>query len=192
MERKLYCPYCSEEEYYTIERTKETYPVKGEDTEINALVTKCCNCGNEIWNEELDSQNIKQAYDAYRAKHKLLTSEQIKAIRDKYAISQSTFARALGLGEKTITRYERGSIQDRAHNGLILLAERPDAFKCLVELNDELLTEAEIRFLQAKIDQYRVRVIERKSASTTMSYINRSSFIIKSKYNYFGGLNDAG
>lgn len=191
MNTMLYCPSCGREEPFTIETVKETYPVKGENIEIDAKVSYCCNCHSEVWNEELDSQNILDAYSRYRQKHCLLTPSQIRAIREKYNLSQSAFARALGLGEKTITRYERGSLQDRAHNGLIALSERPDAFRLLVERNKELLSPAELSSLLDKIDSFRIRTVESVSTNTAIQYTLRTPYTIKAYNCYFGGLNDA-
>lgn len=192
MNNTLYCPFCSQEEPFTIKKIKEVYPVKGENIEVESCVSVCCNCNNEIWNEEVDSQNIKNAFDLYRLRHGLLSSQQIKAIRDKYEISQSTFARALGLGEKTITRYERGSLQDRAHNGLIALADKPDAFRYLIEINKELLTPNELLSLRTKLEEFRVKTIENESAITVMNYSARAPYKIKSYNYFFGGLDNAG
>lgn len=192
MNQKLYCPFCADEREIIIKTVNESYPVKGEDIEITANVSICTACGNEIWNEDLDTQNLKNAFDVFRSKHGLLTPKQIKGIRDKYGISQTTFARALGLGEKTITRYERGSLQDRAHNGLISLADKPDAFKHLVELNKELLSESEFHMLIERLGAFRIKTIERTPSDGTVNYTNRSQYVYNVFPNYFGGLNNAG
>ena len=189
---KMYCPICADEREIIIKKVEETYPVKGEEVTITASVSFCTACGNEIWNEDLDTQNLKIAFDTFRSRHGLLTSKRIKEIRDKYGISQATFARALGLGEKTITRYERGSLQDRAQNGLISLADKPDAFKHLVELNKELLTESEFNMINERLDAFRVKTIERTPSDGTVNYTNRSQYVYIVYPNYFGGLNNAG
>lgn len=196
MNTKMYCPICSCEEPITIRIETETYPVKGEPIEIEAKVSYCQKCGNQIWNEEEDSQNLLKAFDSFREKHNLLSSAYIKSIREKYGVSQSVFARALGLGEKTITRYENGSIQDRAHNGLLLLSERPDAFKILVELNKEQLTDAELQTIQLRIESLRAKVISGESEQSTINYSERKQPYVfdseKTGNYYFGGLNYAG
>ena len=192
MKHVLFCPFCSKEVAYTEKTVQETYPVKGEDIIVDSIVSFCNECGNEIWNEENDAQTLKNAFDAYRMKHGLLTAKQIKGIREKYGISQSTFARALGLGEKTITRYERGSLQDRAHNGLIVLAEKPDAFWHLVEINSELLSPGELKLLREKISEYRASVITTTPNDATIKYSKHNPYKLKANNLYWGGLPDAG
>lgn len=192
----LFCPFCSREESVEIRIEKESYPVKGEPIEVEAKVSYCQKCGNQVWNENEDAQNLLRAYDSFRVKHNLLSASRIKSIREKYEISQSTFARALGLGEKTITRYENGSIQDRAHNGLIALAEKPDAFKVLFETNKELLTTAELIALQKRIEDLKVKVVSGDPEKSTIHYSERKQpYIFNSAVSgefYFGGLNYAG
>lgn len=193
MKRTLFCPICSKEVSFTEKTVKEIYPVKDEDIVVDSIVSFCCECGNEIWNEENDSQTIKNAYDAYRVKHNLLTAAQIKEIREKYNASQATFARALGLGEKTITRYERGSLQDRAQNGLISLAEKPDAFRHLVNLNRELLSPGEFEALQSKISELRVNILTTTPKEGTIKYSNQNPYKVLAKEdNYWGGFPNAG
>lgn len=194
MNRVLFCPICEKEVSYTEKTVQESFPVKGDEIVVDSIVSFCSECGNEIWNEENDSQTLKKAFDIYRVKHGLLLPKQIKGIREKYGCSQSTFARALGLGEKTITRYERGSLQDRAHNGLIALAEKPDAFRLLVEINHELLSQGEYESLQHKISELRVAVITTATTSAedaTITYSNHNPYSMQANDIYWGGLSNA-
>lgn len=192
MNRLLFCPCCEKEVSYTTETVSETYPVKGEDVVVDSVVSFCSVCGNEIWNEENDAQTVRKALDLYRQKHGLLLPQRIKEIREKYGVSQSIFARALGLGEKTITRYEGGSLQDRAHNGLIALAEKPDAFHHLVALNKELLSDGELKTLQEKISAFQVQVITTSPKNATIQYSYRDPYKVNTSNYYWGGLSDAG
>jgi len=141
VEKKIFCPVCKKDQDYEIRKETETYPVKNEPVTIEANVTYCSVCGEKIWNQEIDDVNLKAAFRIYREKHGLLQPEEIKRIRDKYALSQVAFAQILGLGEKTIARYEAGSLQDSAPNNLILLAGYPDAFKILLKKNMEHISK---------------------------------------------------
>ena len=69
-------------------------------------------------------------------KHKLLLPDEIKNIRETYGLSQRSFAKLLNWGEKTIQRYERGSIQDKAHNSLLLFLKNPENMKIFIEENE--------------------------------------------------------
>ena len=143
MTTRLYCPSCGEERDVIIKNEKEAYPVKNEPTEIQAQISYCRHCGEQIWNEELDPENLQAAYRKYRTDHGLLQPEEIKAIRENYALTQTAFAKILGLGEKTIARYETGSLQDLAQNNLIELTRLPEAFSYLLQKGRSRITEIE-------------------------------------------------
>lgn len=83
MENLLFCPNCKKECSYSVKQEEETYPVKGEDITILADISYCANCGEQIWNEQMDEQNLLKAYDFYRKNHNLLSSTEIRATREK-------------------------------------------------------------------------------------------------------------
>jgi putative zinc finger/helix-turn-helix YgiT family protein len=139
----MYCPICDREVESVVRVVSETYPVKGEDITIDTHVRFCVHCGEEMWDEVLDAQNLLDAFAAYRRKHNLLQPAQIRATREKYGLSQTAFARVLGFGDKTITRYENGSIADAAQNNLIYLAQEPRNFKTLLEKNQDRISPAD-------------------------------------------------
>ena len=139
----MYCPICDREVESVVRVVSETYPVKGEEVTIDAHVRFCVHCDEELWDEELDAQNLLDAFAAYRRKHSLLQPAEIRATREKYGLSQTAFARVLGFGDKTITRYENGSIADAAQNNLIYLAQEPRNFKTLLEKNQDRISPAD-------------------------------------------------
>ncbi|MEF9974380.1 MAG: type II toxin-antitoxin system MqsA family antitoxin [Clostridia bacterium] len=140
---QMRCAGCRKEVETRIEKRMEHYPVKGMDIQIEATVRVCTVCGKAIWDDDLDNQNLIAAFNDYRREKGLLMPEEIRAIREKYGLSQMAFARVLGLGDKTIARYENGSIQDEAQNNLIYLIADEDNFKCLFEKNKHRLTDGE-------------------------------------------------
>ncbi|HDS30969.1 MAG TPA: helix-turn-helix domain-containing protein, partial [Firmicutes bacterium] len=137
---KHYCQLCDRRVPVKIEKRQETYPVKGEPTEITATVSVCINCGTACYDTELDSDNLLRAFDKYRLKHNIISPEEIKEIRERYNLSQRGFARLLGLGEVTITRYEQGALPDQAHNLLLKLMKRDLNFKLVYKENKLRLT----------------------------------------------------
>ena len=183
MEAKIYCPKCGDFRPYEVKEERETYPVKNEPVEIMAKVSYCKCCGEMLWNEELDDVNLKMAFDVYKNHHDLLTSEKVKRIREKYGLSQALFSKLLGLGEKTITRYENGSIQDVAHNSLLLLADKPDALLILLKANRRFLTDNEYEKAYKAINTFRARVVK----STRFKYTTKPEYKIETD-EFFGGL----
>ena len=63
----------------------------------------------------------------------LLTPERIKAIREGFGLSQAQFSKLTGIGEATISRWERGRLlQNRANDRYLrLLSSLPDSMQVL-------------------------------------------------------------
>lgn len=118
---KMYCSICDEEhELDLCERLTDNI-IKGDKVEYIEHFYRCNkfrkdNCFLE--NEMIDEALIN-GYDAYRKKHDLLTSKDIKNIRKKYGLTQAELAFLMGLGEITITRYETKQIQEVSNDVML-------------------------------------------------------------------------
>lgn len=114
-----HCPKCDDERECNVESRIESYPIRGEQIEIEANVLICSVCGEDIFDKKLDSVNLQKVYATYRAKHGLLSPDDIREIRERYGLSQRGMSRFLGWGEITLHRYESGGLPDRVHNDLL-------------------------------------------------------------------------
>lgn len=140
---KLYCEYCKKYEDVRYEFSEKTYRVKDIDVTANIKSTFCLACNQDVYDREAEIQNDIIFFDAYKTQKGLLTSVEIKEIRNNYGIAQTTFSKILGLGEKTIARYETGSIQDKAQDNLIRLSSIEDNFLHLARLSSDNLSPTE-------------------------------------------------
>ena len=138
---KKYCEECGREVETKVIIKKETYDVCGEPIAVDAQILVCTECGEEFYSEELDNATLVRAYNVYRRRHKLLLPEEIKKIREQYGLSQRNFARLLNWGDKTICRYENGSIQDKAHNSLLLFLRDPKNMRTYLTENEITLSK---------------------------------------------------
>jgi putative zinc finger/helix-turn-helix YgiT family protein len=150
---RKYCEECGKEVETKIVTKKEAYNVCGETIEVDAQILTCSECGEEFYSEELDNATLLWAYTAYRRRHKLLLPMEIKNIREQYGLSQRSFAKLLNWGDKTIFRYENGSIQDKAHNSLLLFLREPENMKMYLTENEVTLNERQINRLFAIIEK---------------------------------------
>jgi putative zinc finger/helix-turn-helix YgiT family protein len=84
-------------------------PVNGEDIAVpSAAHLSCQNCG-EIVLRFQDSKRLNEdAIAIYRKKHGLLSADEIRAIRERFSLTQADIARLLRLGANTISRWESG------------------------------------------------------------------------------------
>ena len=133
---KKFCKECGKEVDTRIITKRESYDVCGEAIEVDAQILICAECGEEFYCEELDSATLVAAYNEYRRKHKLLFPDEIRKIREQYGLSQRSFAKLLNWGDKTVCRYENGSIQDKAHNSLLLFLREPENMKAYLAENE--------------------------------------------------------
>lgn len=150
---KKYCEECGKEVETKIISKKESYVVCGESIEVDAQILVCSECGEELFCEELDNATLVNAYNEYRRKHKLLLPEEIRKIREQYGLSQRSLAKLLNWGDKTIYRYENGSIQDRAHNSLLLFLREPENMRTYLTENEVALDERQKAKLLETVDQ---------------------------------------
>lgn len=114
-----YCQHCDHfRPSHTGER-EETFKVRGEEITVRGPVRVCDECGHVMGDEELDGALLVNAYNEYRRRHGLLMPEEIRAIREKYNLSQGAAAKLLGWSPATFTRYEGGALQESAHDELL-------------------------------------------------------------------------
>ena len=87
----------------------------------------------EVYFKNIEKDNQLRYINAYKKKIGLLTSDELKSIRKKYDLSQREYAFALGLGEITVHRYEKGEIQSFGDNQLMNLSKNPEMFLLMLE-----------------------------------------------------------
>ena len=150
---RRFCEECEREVETHIEERKESYMVCGEQIEVDADVLVCSECGEELFCEELDNATLVKAYNEYRKRYKLLLPEEIKTIRMQYGLTQRSFAKLLNWGDKTIFRYENGSIQDKAHNTILLFLRQPENMKTYLVENEVQLSDKQKSKLLDKVEK---------------------------------------
>lgn len=128
----------------------------------------CAECGEELFNEELDSATLLKAYNEYRRRHKLLFPEEIKEIREQYGLSQRSFAKLLNWGDKTICRYENGAVQDKAHNSLLLFFKKPENMKTYIMENEVVIDERQ----KARLWEYIAKLEQNKGKSVKDNFFD--------------------
>ena len=155
MENIYYCYGCNATTETKIIEKEQTLNVKGKDITLRVQVRVCAICGEEILDEELDMKTLEMFYKQYRILENLLFPEEIKAIRQKYNLSQVSFAKLLGFGEKTIARYENGAIQDVCHDNLIRLMGSIDAFSILWKERKDCLSVKDKNHIDSIVRTYK-------------------------------------
>lgn len=159
-----YCEMCKE--FYHVNESHKIVEYLIKKTKVQAEITLliCCNCGGEIYDKDVEIANDVIMFDEYKRINGLLTSKNIVSIRERYQLSQTTLSKLLGFGQKTITRYENGAIQDRAHDNLMKVLFMEDMFYILWLHNQKYLTSREndkITRIINKMNDFSDKVVEK-------------------------------
>lgn len=81
---------------------------------------RCSVCEEELYSPEQSRQVMMRASASIRRQMGLLVPSEIRSIRESMGLSQSEFERLLGVGPKTVVRWERGTVfQNRATDVLL-------------------------------------------------------------------------
>ncbi len=156
------CPICGIEKNIIYGEIKEVLKVRGEDIEVTTRVHYCPDGDHSFYSIDDEEDKFQLAYTEYRKRKGLLQPQEIKQIREKYGLSQRSFARLLGWGEITIHRYESGAIQDDVHNDLLLIIRELENFK---------------KYFTTKrnsIEPYLARKVEKKIVEIEREWISRT------------------
>ena len=110
----------------------------GEQFEVSTKAMVCPACGYKTLHaNQIDEFRTKLA-DAYRGKHRLLTSKEIREIRTLLGMTQEEFAKYLNVGVASVKRWELGQAQDKSSDELIRI-------KCSLPKAEENLAEVLFR-----------------------------------------------
>jgi putative zinc finger/helix-turn-helix YgiT family protein len=102
-----------------------TATVRGKEIAVRTEAMVCNRCGFHVMTDaQSDGYTIARA-DAYRTKHGLLTTKELKQIRERLGMSFRNFAKYLKVSEASPKRWEAGLVQDEAMDELIRLKSDP-------------------------------------------------------------------
>lgn len=154
----LYCHECDHEHELELRKEINETLVKKMLVEHEEIFYYCPISDESFYTEKLHDQTLLAARDSYREMKGLLTSSEIKEIRNMYGLTQIEFSRLLGWGDITIQRYETKSIQDETYDKK-MREVRGNPLKALEELNDHQESFSVERYI--KIEQEILRSKEK-------------------------------
>lgn len=101
------------------------------------LFYRCGRCGEEYFNGNMMDDSFRRATAVIRAEDGLLAPDEIVALRKKYGLTQAQLERLIGAGEKTVVRWERGTVaQNKTADTLLrVLLEHPEVVAALKRQN---------------------------------------------------------
>lgn len=135
MNDKTLCPLCGEGHITPrVESTVTEY--RDQQGTVAVRFSECDACGSDIAGDE-ESRANKRAVLAFRKSvDGLLTGAEIRALREKFGITQDQAARLFGGGPKAFSKYESDDVAhaESMNNLLRLVRQNEDAFWELVAL----------------------------------------------------------
>jgi len=107
-------------------------------------VVECIDCGEQFTDPSSDKVAEPFIRDLHRRAENLLTSDQIKLIREACGFTQEDLSRLLGGGLKALARYENGSVtQSRSMDNLLrILWDHPDVIPSLYHYQEHAFSPA--------------------------------------------------
>jgi HTH-type transcriptional regulator/antitoxin MqsA len=104
---------------------------------------RCADCGEAFYAPGQMDSTLRRATEAIRQEEGLLSSEVVQEIREKLGLTQQAFERLLGVGPKTVVRWEKGTVfQNRSTDSLLRVIDAvPDSARFLARLRGVTLPD---------------------------------------------------
>lgn len=127
------CYLCEGESLWT--REVRPVPIGSRTAVIEDDFYRCSTCGEIEYLGDMADETSRRAVVFVRAEDGLLGPDDILALRAKYGLSQAALERLIGAGEKTVVRWEKGTVaQNRTADTLLrVLTDHPDVVAQLAE-----------------------------------------------------------
>jgi HTH-type transcriptional regulator / antitoxin MqsA len=110
----------------------QTFRVRGREVTMPVALMKCDACGDILYSPEQVDRAQEKVYAEIRRRENLLAPDEIMSIRRGLGLKQEEFERLLGVGPKTVVRWESGRVfQGKAADSLMRLvrADRENAVR---------------------------------------------------------------
>ena len=127
------CYLCGGDSPFT--REARTVPIGSRTVLIEDEFYRCPRCDEEVYLGGMMDESLRRAVAVVRAEDGLLAPDDIVALREKYGLTQAGLERLIGAGEKTVVRWERGTVaQNQTADTLLrVLDGHPDVVARLAE-----------------------------------------------------------
>jgi len=96
---------------------------------------ECSDCGEKFYTGAMADESFRRAAAAVRKMDGLLAPDEIREIRAMYGLTQAALEKLIGSGEKTVVRWERGTVAQNATADTLLrvLRDHPEVVTKLAE-----------------------------------------------------------
>ncbi len=111
----------------TLVEEPHTMSMAGRPVTYEDQFYRCGQCGEAYYNGMMAAESFRRAAAVIRAEDGLLGPGDIVALRAKYGLSQAALEQLIGAGEKTVVRWEKGTVaQNKTADTLLrVLTDHP-------------------------------------------------------------------
>jgi putative zinc finger/helix-turn-helix YgiT family protein len=131
------CWNCGKETNLEYIEKYENILVRGENINVLVKYYKCNECGGEYEDQNYDPLFL--AYKEFRIHHNMMQPNEIRALRQRYGLTQKELSKLLGWGEVTLSRYDNGALQDDSHEIMLQMIKDPHNLRERVIHNGDFL-----------------------------------------------------
>ncbi|MEQ1903510.1 MAG: type II TA system antitoxin MqsA family protein [Pirellulaceae bacterium] len=169
--KQEFCVVCAADRELALETRSVDYQVRGELVSVELPLTICPVCGTEEVDENFDKDPSICAYDIYRERNQLLSSVEIKSIRERYQLSQKSFAFLIGMSESSVNRYESGAVQDATQDTAMRAFEDAAFVLGAIARRGQLLSSRQKQKTQKAITEMQSRSVSREKIPVSTSWL---------------------
>lgn len=130
-----------------------TFRIHGVDVPVQQRFYRCDGCGEEHVTEDLARGVQEEAAATFRKSERFLSGADIRALRERLGLSQEQFEAALGLGAKSLARWENDRVlQNRSMDNLLRAIDRdPGLVAYFADLHGTSLPESALPHRSAPV-----------------------------------------
>lgn len=138
MNKTVFCAECRKDVGFVTKETVFKRTLKDNEYSFIGLEAYCADCGKPIYVSEIEDNNLKLLYDAYRKANDIISLDEILSISKKYAIGKRPLSLLLGWGEQTFTRYCNGDMPSKQYSDILRrLYNEPTYYNELLQNNKD-------------------------------------------------------
>jgi HTH-type transcriptional regulator/antitoxin MqsA len=105
------CPVCGASEVAVVRERRPVVADDGTTLEFDDEFTRCVKCGVEHYTRDQSLATSRSRAGVLRAHEGLLSPLEVRAIRDRLGYTQAQLEQVLGVGPKTVVRWEKGTVR---------------------------------------------------------------------------------
>lgn len=115
MSESFFCETCFHDVEADVTEALESATVRGVTVSALCAHVICPHCGSRIADPALTDANLARIYTAFRDLQNIPQPQELRALRERYGLSQRQFALLIGIGLASLQRYEQGSLPSESH-----------------------------------------------------------------------------